>query len=254
MDRVKGKIAIVTGGSSGIGKDSAIMLAKEGAKVVICDISEDAGQEVVNQIRNNGGEALFLKLDVSNEKNWEEVIAATLAKFGKLDVLVNNAGIASNNPIFKLTLEEWRRVMSINLDGVFLGLKHGILAMSKTGGGSIINMSSTGGLIGMANASAYSASKGGVRLLTKSAALECSKANYDFNIRVNSIHPGTIKTPILELVLKHPGLNESLLAKHPIGHLGEGDDVAYGVVYLASDESKFVTGSELVIDGGWTCQ
>jgi 3(or 17)beta-hydroxysteroid dehydrogenase len=254
MDRVKGKIAIITGGGSGIGKASAILLAKEGAKVVVTDIVESKSQEVARQIIQDGGESISVKHDVTSEDSWKEVIQSTMTKFGKLNVLVNNAGVVISKPLFQYTMEEWRQVMSVDLDGVFLGIKHGIQAMIPSGGGSIINMSSTAGIVGIAYSGAYSASKGGVRALTKTAALECSKAGLNFNIRVNSIHPGVIKTPMTEPTLQDPGANQMMLSWHPIGHFGEPEDIAYGVLYLASDESKFITGAELVIDGGWTAQ
>lgn len=256
MDRVKGKVALVTGGALGLGKAQALLLAKEGAKVVVTDINEDEGKKVINEIDTNGGEAIFLKHDVSKEEDWKRVIEQTLQKFGKLDILVNNAGVALSKSVEDTSLEEWRWLMSINLDGVFLGTKYGIEAMKKSGGGSIINLSSIEGLIGDPNLAAYNASKGGVRIFTKSAALYCAKAGY--NIRVNSVHPAYIWTPMVENYLKSQGDVEegrkALTRLHPIGYLGEPDDIAYGVLYLASDESKFVTGSELVIDGGYTAQ
>lgn len=256
MDRVKGKVALVTGGALGLGKAQALLLAKEGAKVVVTDINEDEGKKVINEIDANGGEAIFLKHDVSKEEDWKRVIEQTLQKFGKLDILVNNAGVALSKSVEDTSLEEWRWLMSINLDGVFLGTKYGIEAMKKSGGGSIINLSSIEGLIGDPNLAAYNASKGGVRIFTKSAALYCAKAGY--NIRVNSVHPAYIWTPMVENYLKSQGDVEegrkALTRLHPIGYLGEPDDIAYGVLYLASDESKFVTGSELVIDGGYTAQ
>ena len=259
MNRVKDKVALVTGGASGIGKECARLLAKEGAKVVVTDINEDEGKKVAEDINSSSSNAIFLKHDVSKEENWKRVIGQTLRKFGKLDVLVNNAGIGLEGMKVETTsLQEWRWLMSINLDGDFLGTKYGIEAMKKSGGGSIINLSSIEGIIGDPGLAAYCASKGGVRIFTKSAALSCAKAGY--NIRVNSVHPGYIWTPMIEEYSKLLG-NEDVEAGrkfldslHPIGHMGEPADVAYGVLYLASDESKFVTGSELVIDGGYTAQ
>jgi 3(or 17)beta-hydroxysteroid dehydrogenase len=253
MDRVKGKVAIVTGAASGLGKGAASLLAREGARVILTDINEDNGKEVVEEIRHDGGEAVFMKLDVSNENDWFRVIENTLADFGRLDVLVNNAGVELVKEIADTSLEEWRWLMSVNLDGVFLGTKHGIRAMRDGGGGSIINISSVAGIVGtFDDTAAYCASKGGVRLLTKAAALECSKAGHDYNIRVNSIHPGVIQTPMVEALLKDADIRERLKDIHPIGFLGEPIDIAYGVLYLASDESRLVTGAEMVIDGGWT--
>ncbi len=252
MDRVKGKVAIVTGGAGGLGKAHASLLAKEGAKVVVTDMDEAQGKKVADEINKQGGEAIFIKHDVSREVDWSRVIRETLERFGKLDVLVNNAGVNVWKKIEETSLEEWRWLMSINLDGVFLGTKYAMGAMKKSGGGSIINISSAAGIIGTLDTSAYHASKGGVRIFTKAAALECSKAGYDYNIRVNSIHPGVIKTPMVEGLLSDEEKRKAALSWHPIGHFGEPEDIAYGVLYLASDESKFITGAELVIDGGWT--
>jgi NAD(P)-dependent dehydrogenase (short-subunit alcohol dehydrogenase family) len=224
-----------------------LLLGKEGAKVVITDIDE---------INANGGDAIFLKHDVSNEENWKRVIEQTLWKFSKLDILVNNAGVLLVKNVENTSLEEWRWPMNINLDGVFLGTKCGIEAMKKSSGGSIINLSSIEGIIGNPNHAAYDASKGGVRIFTKSAAIDCAQA--DYNIRVNSVHPGSTWTPFLEEDLKSRDDIEAMRkfqeGLHPIGHIGEPADVAYGVLYLASDESKFITGVELVIDGGYTAQ
>lgn len=257
MDRVKGKVALVTGGRRGLGKASAIMLAREGAKVAISDRKEEGADEVIAEIKKNGSEGIFIQQDVSKEEDWKRAIAEVLRRYGKLDILVNNAGVGLGKNIEELTLEDWRWVMSVNLDGVFLGTKYGIEAMKKSGGGSIINMSSIEGMVGDRRLAAYDASKGGVRILTKSAALHCAKAGY--NIRVNTVHPGFIDTPMVAGFLKAQGGDAAAARKaleqlHPIGHLGEPDDVAYAVLYLASDESKFATGSELVVDGGFTAQ
>jgi NAD(P)-dependent dehydrogenase (short-subunit alcohol dehydrogenase family) len=253
MDRVKGKVAIVTGGAGGLGQAHALLLAKEGAKVVVTDTNEAQGKKVVEEIKSQGGEAIFIKHDVSSEKEWERVIRETLERFGKLDVLVNNAGVNVWKKIEETSLEEWQWLMSINLNGVFLGTKYAIGAMKKTGGGSIVNISSVAGIVGTLDTSAYHASKGGVRIFTKAAALECSKAGYNYNIRVNSVHPGVIKTAMVEGLMEDEDKRKNALSWHPIGHFGEPEDIAYGVLYLASDESKFITGAELVIDGGWTC-
>lgn len=255
MDRVKGKVAMVTGAALGLGRAAALMLAKEGARVIVTDQREAEGADVRDAIIAAGGQALFLPHDVSKEDDWSEVMKAGLSRFGGLDILVNNAGVAQAGNVESTTLEEWRWLMSINLDGVFLGVKAGVAAM-KQKGGSIINLSSIEGLIGDPNLAAYDASKGGVRLLTKSAALYCARAGY--KIRVNSIHPGYIWTPMVEgYVAAHDdpkAARAALDALHPVGHIGEPDDIAYGVLYLASEESKFVTGAELVIDGGYTAQ
>ncbi|ARN78920.1 3-beta hydroxysteroid dehydrogenase [Nonlabens spongiae] len=257
MKRVKNKVAIVTGGASGLGKSSAKLLAKEGAKIVVSDIDEEGGKKVVQQIKEDGGEAIFIKQDVAKEDEWKNVIETTLETYGKLHILANSAGIGLGGTVEDVTLEDWKNLIDINLNGTFLGTKYGIKGMRKTDeGGSIINFSSIEGLIGDPNLPAYNASKGGVTIFTKSAALHCAKQGY--GIRINSIHPAYIWTPMVENFLKAQGDVEEgkkqLESLHPIGHLGEPDDIGYGVVYLASDESKFMTGSELVIDGGYTAQ
>ena len=253
MERVKGKVAIITGGASGLGKAQALLLAKEGAKVVVADIDGIKGKKVTEEIRNQGGEAIFLKHDVTSERDWSEVIGNTLAEFGKLDILVNNAGVLLIKKIEDTSMVEWRWLMSINLDGVFLGTKYAIGVMKRGGGGSIINISSAIGIVGMVNNAAYGASKGAVRLFTKVAALECSKAGLDYNIRVNSVHPGIIASPMTEAFLKEKPPSEKP-ERYIMGHAGEPIDIAYGVLYLASDESKYCTGDELVIDGGLIAQ
>lgn len=255
MGRVEGKVAMVTGGGLGLGRASALLLAREGAKLVVSDVKAAEGRAVAGEIGAAGGEALFVEQDVSKEADWARAMDEALGRFGRLDVLVNNAGVALGASLEDTTLEQWRWLMSINLDGVFLGVKAAVKTM-KAHGGSIINLSSIEGLIGDPNLAAYNASKGGVRLLTKSAALYCAKQGY--GIRVNSIHPGYIVTPMVKGYVEEQAdpaaARAALTALHPVGHLGEPDDIAYGVVYLASDESKFVTGSELVIDGGYTAQ
>lgn len=256
MGRVAGKVALVTGAGLGIGRACAALLATEGAKVTVTDIKEAEGRSVADEIVEAGGEAMFVRLDVASEADWSAAIAATERRFGGLNILVNNAGVALGADVERTTLEQWRALMAVNLDGVFLGAKHAIAAMKASGSGSIINLSSIEGLIGDANLAAYNASKGGVRIFTKSAALHCAKAGY--NIRVNSVHPGYIWTPMVENYLAaqpDPAAAKAFVAGlHPVGHLGVPNDVAYGVLYLASDESKFVTGAELVIDGGYTAQ
>jgi 3(or 17)beta-hydroxysteroid dehydrogenase len=250
MNRVSGKVAIVTGAASGLGKAIAVLMAKEGAKIVATDINAETGKAVAEEITRAGGECLFVKQDVTSETGWKDLVDMTMERFGTLDVLVNCAGVFLGSSIAETTLERWRWVMSINLDGVFLGTKYSAEAMKKSGGGSIINMSSAGGIIGTANASAYASSKGAVRLFTKAAAIEYSKSYHDYNVRVNSVHPGVIETPMTAPLIDEAG--EDMLGWLPVGAFGKPDDVAYGVLYLASEESRYLTGSELVIDGGWT--
>jgi 3(or 17)beta-hydroxysteroid dehydrogenase len=252
MNRVKGKSAIVTGGAGGLGRAQALLLSREGARVVVSDTREAEARKVVEEINAQGGEALFLRHDVSKDAEWERVMKETVSRFEKLDVLVNNAGVMIWKKIEDTSLEEWRWLMSINLDGVFLGTKHAMGVMKKNGGGSIVNISSVAGMIGTLDTSAYHASKGGVRIFTKAAALECSKAGYGYNIRVNSIHPGVIKTPMVGGLLEDEDKMKTALGWIPMGHFGDPEDVAHGVLYLASDESRYITGTELVIDGGWT--
>ncbi len=258
MDRVRGKVALITGAAAGLGEAMAKMLAHEGAKVAVTDVNDKDGERVAAAIGSAGGEAFFRDHDVTDERAWQAAIGATVERFGRLDVLVNNAGVGWGGGPEEQTLERWRALMAINLDGVFLGTKHAIGAMKKNkpAGGSIINLSAIEGIVGDPNLGAYNAAKGGVRLYTKSVALYCAKAR--LGIRVNSIHPAYIWTPMVEAYLRSQGDvqagRRALDALHPIGHVGEPDDIAYGVVYLASDESKFVTGSELVIDGGYTAQ
>jgi 3(or 17)beta-hydroxysteroid dehydrogenase len=254
MNRVRDKVAIITGAAGGLGRAEALLLAREGAKVVLTDIDETGIERAAEEIRGMGAKAAFIKHDVTSESEWSRVIGRTLEEFGRLDVLVNNAGVIIYKKIIDTSLAEWKWLMSVNLDGVFLGTKFAIEAMRKSGGGSIINIASVAALIGNPDASAYHASKGGVRLFTKAAAIECSKAGYDYNIRVNSIYPGVINTAMADALRDDVDKYNTALSWHPMGHFGEPEDVAYGVLYLASDESRFLTGSELVIDGGWTAR
>jgi NAD(P)-dependent dehydrogenase (short-subunit alcohol dehydrogenase family) len=253
MNRVKDKVAIVTGGALGIGKAGCELLAREGATVAVTDILDKEAQDLVGKIKNHGGAAEFWHLDVSNEKEVEKVFADIHKKFGKINVLVNNAGIAGvSKPTHEITEEEWDRVMAVNVKGVFFCTKHAIPYMKKSGGGSIINLSSIYGIVSAPDAPPYHASKGAVRIMTKTDASFYAGDS----IRVNSIHPGFVWTPMVENYLKSQGDVEEgrkyLNSLHPIGHVGEPEDIAYGIIYLASDESSFSTGSELVIDGGYT--
>jgi len=257
MDRVKGKVALITGAALGLGSSAAHLLAQEGAKIAVTDVRSTEGMAVAAEICAAGGDALYFHHDVTQEQDWINVIADVMSAFGRLDIVVNNAGIGPTGTIEDTSFEDYRKLMSINLDGVFLGVKYGIQAMKQSKSrGSIINLSSIEGLVGDPNLAAYNASKGGVRLLTKSAALHCAKTGT--GIRVNSIHPGYIDTPMVQSVIENApdavAARDALVALHPIGHLGSPEDIGWGVVYLASDEAKFITGSELVIDGGYTAQ
>ncbi len=256
MDRVKGKVAIVTGAALGIGRATAVLLAKEGAEVALTDLKDAEGKELTKEIEKTGGTVAYWHLDVSNESEVRMVFADVRKRFSRIDILVNNAGIAgANKPTDEVTEAEWDKVQNVNVKGVFFCTKHAILFLREAGGGSIINLSSIYGMIGAGDVPPYHASKGAVRLMTKNDALIYAKDK----IRVNSVHPGYIWTPMVEgLGKEYTGgvddFRKQIAARHPLGHVGEPDDIAYGILYLASDESKFVTGSELVIDGGYTAQ
>ena len=237
----------------GLGRATALMLAAEGASIVATDVRSQAGEETAALIATQGGEAVFYRHDVADADAWQAVLAKADERFGRLDILVNNAGIAIARNIEDTTIDEWRRTMAINADGVFFGCKYSIPLLRKSKGGSIINLSSIDGIIGEAELAAYCASKGAVRTLTKAVAAHCAGQRY--GIRCNSIHPGYIWTPQTENYLRDLGKleqeREKALSRHPIGFLGEPNDIAYMVLYLASDESKFVTGAEMVVDGGY---
>lgn len=255
MKRLEDKVVIVTGGSLGIGRSACLLMAKEGAKVAITDVLDNEGEELVKEIVALDGVAKFWHMDVSKEDQVKKVFEYVFKKFGKIDVLVNNAGISgTNKPTHEVTESEWDKVMAVNVKGAFFATKHVIPFMKKNGEGSIINLSSIYGLIGAPDVPPYHASKGALRLMTKTDALLYAKDS----IRVNSIHPGFIWTPMVENHLKAQGDvdagKKSVGELHPLGHIGEPDDIGWGIVYLASDESKFVTGSELVIDGGYTAR
>lgn len=257
MKRVENKVIIITGGASGIGKKTSQVLASEGAKVAITDIDDDSGQEAAEGIRNAGDTAKYWHMDTSNEEEVKDAFAAIEDEFGSINGLVNNAGIEGvDKPTHEVTMEEWQQVIDVNVNGVFLCTKYAIPAMKKAGSGSIINLSSIYGLVGAADLPPYHASKGAVTLMSKNDALFYAKDN----IRVNSVHPGFIWTALVERVAEEKEgvtvneFREQLADAHPIGHVGDPEDIANGILYLASDESKFVTGSSLVIDGGYTAQ
>ena len=257
MNRVQDKVCIVTGAALGIGRACAIRLAEEGARVALFDVLDAEGEALVVELAARGLPARYWHVDVADERSVRAGIDAAVAHFGAMHVLVNNAGIAGpNRPTHELTEAEWDRVQAVNVKGVFFGVKHAIPHLRAAGAGSIINLSSIYGLVGAADLPAYHASKGAVRLMTKTDALLYAPDR----IRVNSVHPGFIWTPLVEHLLRDSGAEDLAAARsqldalHPLGHVGDVDDIAWGVVYLASDEAKFVTGSELVIDGGYTAR
>lgn len=257
VGRLTGKVAIVTGSAEGIGQATAKLFAREGAKVIVADINEAKGQQVAEEIRQDGGEAIFILVDVTNEDNWKSLMETTVKKFGKLNILINNAGISKIADIENTTLDDWNALMAINATGVFLGTKYAILTMKNNGElCSIVNRSSIDGQVAEPDLFAYCASKGAVTILSKSAALSCGARGY--TIRVNSVHPGYVHTSMTEGEARGYGIREDeyverMKAIHPIG-IGEPMDVAYMDLYLASDESKWVTGAEFTIDGGVTAQ
>ncbi len=255
--RLRGKVAIVTGSAEGIGEATARLFAQEGAKVVVADINEPKGRKVAEEIRDKGGDAVFIPLDVTSEKDWQHLMEETVKRYGKLNILVNNAGISKIADIENTTLEDWHAIMGVNATGVFLGTKHAIRVMKDNGEGcSIVNRSSIDGQVAEPDLFAYCASKGAVTVLSKSAALSCGERGY--TIRINSVHPAYVHTSMTRGEAAGYGITEEAYVErmkniHPIG-IGEPLDVAYMDLYLASDESKWVTGAAFTIDGGVTAQ
>jgi cyclopentanol dehydrogenase len=251
--RIEGKVALISGGARGLGAAQARLFAREGVKVVIGDILKDNAMKVVSYIKSEGGEAVFLKLDVTSKDDWRTIMAATINYFGKLDVLVNNAGIGGKAGVSIQDMSEkmWDEVMSVNAKGVFFGTKLAIPEMLKTGGGSIVNISSQIGIVGSETSNlAYQASKGAVHIFTKAVALLYATKG----IRVNSVHPGPVMTSMLMEGFVDEQRRRKVLSRIPMGRVGEPEEVAFGVMFLASDEASFVTGTELVIDGGYLAQ
>ena len=246
--RLKGKVALITGASRGQGAAIARLFAAEGAHVVVGARSDEAGAATVREIRESGGKALFVHLDVTNEDDWRTAVRMTVSSFGRLDVLVNNAGVWSRGMVEETSEDLWDAMIETNASSIFLGTREAIPEMRRAGGGSIINTSTTTGLVASGNAAAYGAAKGAVRLLTKATAIQYGREG----IRANSIHPGPIDTDMGDEVWPDERTRDAVIRRTVVGRLGTPEDVAYGAVYLASDESAFVTGTELVIDGGWT--
>ena len=249
--RTAGKVVVITGAASGLGAESARRLAAEGASLLLTDLHAEAGDALAAEI---GEKAHFIAHDVTDEAGWAAVAAATIERFGRIDGLVNSAGIAGGMPLMEMAYADWRRVLAINLDGTFLGMRACAPAMAQAGGGSIVNLSSILGKVGQPGAAHYCASKGGVLMLTKAAALEWAPAA----IRVNSVHPGYIDTPMVAgaLVASENGneMRDLIISRHPLGRLGRPREIADAVVFLISDESSFMTGAEMVVDGGYTAQ
>ena len=251
MGRLDGKVALISGGARGQGTTEARLFVREGARVVFGDILDDEGKKVEEEIRAAGGEATYVHLNVTREADWRAAVSTAVDRYGKLDVLVNNAGILLRAKIEETTEEDWDRIMAVNAKGVFLGTKCAIPAMRRAGGGSIVNISSTAGLVGSpGETAAYTATKGAVRLFTKATAIQHAKDK----IRCNSVHPGPIATDMIKDMLEDRSAWEQRLRRLPMGRVGTAEEVAYGVLYLASDEASYVTGSELVIDGGTTAE
>ena len=248
--RLEGKVAIITGGANGMGAEECRIFAREGAKVVIADVMEEEGRQVEAEIAESGGDAVFMKLDVTSEANWEEALEATLARYGKLDILVNNAGISGTHHPDTMSTEAWDTFMDINAKGVFLGMKTVIPQMQAAGGGSIVNISSISGIVGQnVIHMGYNASKGAVRIVTKSAAVQYAEDG----IRVNSVHPGAMPPMRSSSAARDPDMRSNMVNLGvPMRRIGRVEEVGYAVLFLASDEASYITGAELVVDGGFT--
>jgi NAD(P)-dependent dehydrogenase (short-subunit alcohol dehydrogenase family) len=243
--RLEGKVALITGGASGMGQSEAEIFAREGAKVVVADVLEAEGKQLADRL---GANSRFVRLDVTSEPGWQDAIAATVSAFGKLNVLVNNAGISGTYVTDTLSTAAWDQLMDVNAKGVFLGMKHAIPAMEQAGGGAIVNISSVSGFVGQNGIHmGYNASKGAVRLMTKSAAVQFARKN----IRVNSVHPGVMPAMRTSKATADPAFREKMLAGVPMRRAGRVEEVAHAVLFLASDEASYITGTELVVDGGW---
>ena len=248
--RLQGKVALITGAARGQGAAEARLFAQEGARVILADLLDQEGTAVAAEIAEAVGDALYVHLDVTNEEEWDAAIRSAVSTFGKVDILINNAGICRRGNVLETTSDQWDVLLDVNAKGVFLGTKAAIPEMRKAGGGSIINISSTAGLVGSRTSAAYSASKGAVRLFTKSTAIQYAAEG----IRANSIHPGPIDTDMGDQVWPDADSREAAVARTAVARIGTSQDIAYGALYLASDESSYVTGTELVIDGGSTAQ
>ena len=249
MSTLKNKVAVVTGGASGIGEHTVRKMVKEGAKVVIADLNDALAAKLVEELNANEKRVVYQRTNVAKEEEVEALVQRAVDEFGKLDVMVSNAGIGGVGAAEDVTLEDWHKVLAVNLDGVFLSAKHAIKVMKKHGGGSVINMASILGHVGFAGSIAYTSSKGAVVNMTRALAVEYAKDK----IRVNAVCPGFIMTPLVKVHMSEEALNH-LISLHPLGRLGNSEEVANAVVFLASDAASFVTGSSLMVDGGYTAQ